>query len=42
MAQGLMIMHDDQHDQGFTNSDERDMINTTHANFAKSKHANKV
>ena len=35
MAQGLMTMHDDEHDQGFTNSDERDMINTTHANFEK-------
>ena len=35
MAQGLMTMHDDEHDQGFTNSDERAMINTTHAYFEK-------
>ena len=30
-----MVIHDDDHDQGFTNLDERDMINTTHAYFEK-------
>ena len=35
MTQGLIIKHDDDHDQDFTNSDERDMINTTHAYFEK-------
>ena len=30
-----MIMHDDEHNPGFSNSDERDMINTTHAYIEK-------
>ena len=30
-----MVIHDNDHDQGFTNLDERDMINTTHAYFEK-------
>ena len=42
ITQSLMVIHDDDHDQGFTNLDERDMINTTHAYFEKNKHVNKV
>jgi hypothetical protein len=42
MTQGLILKHDDGHDHGFTNPDERDIINTTHAYFEKNKHSNKV
>ena len=33
MAQGLMIILDNDHGQGFINSIGRDMINTNHAYF---------
>jgi hypothetical protein len=33
MTQGLIIKHDNDRDQGFLNSDERDITDTTHAYF---------